>query len=123
MTTFNPEAFLNHVVLSLRNLDVDMTTRTSKPMNSIVCVEKNPKKCYKIELFGFTPDYDGEQPAHKTTGYYYPNEHKLFVILSYNGDWNDILFPTCNGMNPIEFALKNHGLVDLDMSEITVECD
>ncbi|ARR10529.1 MULTISPECIES: hypothetical protein [Vibrio harveyi group] len=116
---FNPEKFLDHVVLSLRNLGVDLTP-VAAPKNSIERTNNPNKESYKITIWGHTPNYEGEQPAYKTTMFYYPEDKKMFVNADWNGDWNHVLFPNCDGLNKVEYTLKSHGLVNLDMTEITV---
>ncbi|MBV7300213.1 hypothetical protein [Enterovibrio paralichthyis] len=120
MRDFNPRAFLEHVLLQLRNLGVDMSP-ACKEANSIERMERNPKPCFKLVLWGHTPDYNGPQPAYRFEGYYYPETRQFFVSgSSPSGDWGQILYPDHPCETPAEFAIRNHGLIDVDMSEITV---
>lgn len=109
ITAFNANDFLNHIVLFLRGMRVEMS-QTSGLINTIARVERNPKECYLVTLYGHTPDYCGEQPAYKVEAYAYPEERKLFVQMDYLGDWGDILYPTLNGLTPIVHTIKTHGL-------------
>lgn len=107
--SFDKEDFISNLALSLRALNVELT-HTSGVKNNIEQTN-NPRECYAVTMYGHTPDYHGPQPAYKFTAYAYPKERELFInVNAGNGDWWDILFPSSNGLTPIEKALKDHGL-------------
>lgn len=125
--SINADAFLLHLITQLRELGVDMSP-TGAPENLIALVPRHPseqpaRECYQIQCWGKTPDYKGEQPAYRTDMHYYPQDHLLFVNCSYNGEWNSLLFPYCDGMNPVEFSLKQHGLTDTLGRPLQVICE
>lgn len=114
--TINAEQFLAHVVSTLSAMGIEMSDakQHSIRLSERHPSEVSPKECYFVQCWAKTPDYNGKQPDNRTEMHYYPIERTLFINLSYNGEWNNILFPEYAGMNAVEHALKRNGMTDLN---------
>lgn len=119
-SNFNPQKFLNILILQLRQIHVDLTPKHA-PAPKIELMTGNPKECYSVVFYGYTPDYPNqgdEQPAYKVAGYAYPETKQFYLQMQADGsDWHDLLWPSCNGMTPAEKALRESGLVGYEMDE------
>lgn len=117
--SFDAQRFLDHIILQLRQIGVDLTT-WAKEQRKAQRMERNAKECYLIEFHGFTPDYpkQGDKlPAYKVKGYAYPQSREFYLQMSMPNEWRDLLWPSCNGMTPAEKALRKNGLVGYDQQE------
>lgn len=117
--SFDAQRFLDHIILQLRQIGVDLTTWTNEARKA-QRMEGNPRECYLIEFYGFTPDYPKQgdkQPAYKVKGYAYPESREFYLQIGSKDDWNSMLWPSCNGMTPAEKALRDSGLTGYDMAE------
>ena len=119
---FDPNKFLDTLILQLRSLGVDMTPINPPYPNSIELQPKNPKTCYKVTCYGHTPSFDGlSQLPYSLTAYAYPETKEFFI--SGNGHcpyYNDFCHYLHQGLTPAEAILKEHGLIDYDMKSWSV---
>ncbi|WP_141108949.1 hypothetical protein [Aeromonas veronii] len=107
---FNKDVFLDFLCCHVESLGVELASSRTP---SITREDKNPQECYKICLYGHTPDYpevNDLQPPYSFTAYAYPAQKTIYINYNYNGDWWDILFPSCLGLTPIEHGLKTRGV-------------
>lgn len=121
---FNPDQFLAHVKLYLRGMGIDLTHTTGEA-DIIERCEGNPRECYKMVIYCYTPDYPKRgdtQPAYTLKGYVYPAERKFYLEANTgHGDWNKTLWSTLMGSTPADSIIRNEGLVGPDNEEWEVE--
>lgn len=104
--TFNAQHFMQHIIIMLRGMDVDLTHTSPNCQNEIRVTNGNPD-AYALTLFGHTPKFgDLPNPAYKFSAFVYPQQRELLINQGTDGDqWWKI-----DGYTPIERMLKEHGL-------------
>lgn len=97
---------MQHIIIMLRGMDVDLTHTSPNCQNEIRVTPRNPD-AYTLTLFGHTPKFGNHpNPAYEFTAFVYPQKRELLINKKADGDqwWKH------DGYTPIEHTLKQHGL-------------